>query len=164
MAAAEGLPKAEFAFPGPLRDCLLEAILVGDKTATASLRIEYAPSTAEPLPQPGRRAVVVDSAGRPVAVIETTAVDVVRFGDVGIEFARAECEGFASVDDWRRGHLRYWEGDELRAAIERPDFRVTDDTLVVAQRFRLVEILDHAAAAMSRRKRAPSNVTLSTPR
>ena len=164
MDEAEGLAKAEFAFPGPLRDRLLEAILVGDKTATASLRIEYAPSTAEPLPQTGRRAVVVDSADRPVAVIETTAVAVVRFGDVGTDFAHAEGEGFASVDDWRRGHLRFWESDELRTAIGKPDFRVTDDTLVVAERFRLVEILDQAAAAMSRRNRAPSNVTLSTPR
>jgi uncharacterized protein YhfF len=139
---AERLPKAEFAFPGPLRDRLLGAILVGEKTATASLRIEYVPSTAEPLPHPGRRAVVVDSDGRPVAVIETTVVDVVRFGDVGSEFARAEGEGFTSVDDWRRGHTRFWESDELRAAIGRPDFNVTDDTLVVAERFRLVEILD----------------------
>jgi uncharacterized protein YhfF len=83
---AEVLPKVEFAFPGPLRDRLLAAILDGDKTATASLRIEYAPSTIEPLPQPGCRAAVADSAHRPVAVFGTTAVAVVR--------------------DWRQGRIQ----------------------------------------------------------
>jgi uncharacterized protein YhfF len=136
----EGLPNAEFGFPGPLRDRLVSAILDGRKTATASLRIEYAPTTAEPVPERGARAVVVDSADRPVALIETTVVEVIPFEDVDLEFARDEGEGFESVDDWRAGHVRFWESDELRAANGRPDFRVTPDTLVVAERFRLVDV------------------------
>lgn len=36
-----GLPRAEFAFPGPLRDRLVAAILDGSKTATSSLAEEY---------------------------------------------------------------------------------------------------------------------------
>lgn len=36
-----GLPKAEFAFPGPLRDQLVAAILSGEKTSTTGLMAEY---------------------------------------------------------------------------------------------------------------------------
>jgi len=42
----DGLPVAEFAFPGALRDRLVAAILRGEKTATASLRAEYRPEGA----------------------------------------------------------------------------------------------------------------------
>lgn len=35
------LPKAEFAFPGPLRDRLVAAVLDGSKTATTGLVAEY---------------------------------------------------------------------------------------------------------------------------
>ena len=137
----DGLPKAEFGFPGPVRDALIKAILDGEKTATASLLLEYGPNTADPLPEPGRRAVVIDSGERPVAVIETTGFDILRFDEIGIEFARDEGEGFESVDDWSREHIRFWESDEMRTALGRPDFRISDDTLVVTERFRLIEIL-----------------------
>jgi uncharacterized protein YhfF len=137
----EGLPKAHFGFPGPLRERLIKAILDGHKTATAGLLLEYEPTTAEPLATPGLRAVVVDSNDEPVAVIETTGVEVLRFDHVGAEFARDEGEGFESVDDWRAAHTRFWESDEFRASIGDPDFRVAGDTLVVAERFRLVETL-----------------------
>ena len=67
----------EFAFPGPLRDQLVAAILAGEKTTTTGLVAEYEHAN-DPLPVPGLREVVVDSGGCPVAVIETTAVRVVR--------------------------------------------------------------------------------------
>src|ERR1700691_3965543 len=75
------LPVAEFAFPGPLRDQLVAAILAGRKTTTTGLVADYE-HEREPLPRPGRREAVVDSAGAPVAVIETTAVRVLRLADV----------------------------------------------------------------------------------
>lgn len=50
------LPKAEFAFPGPLRDQLVAAILNGTKTSTTGLEIDYQ-QEREPLPTVGRRAV-----------------------------------------------------------------------------------------------------------
>lgn len=49
------------------------AILAGEKTTTTGLVADYEHEN-EPLPSPGLRQVVVDSAGRPVAVIETTTV------------------------------------------------------------------------------------------
>jgi uncharacterized protein YhfF len=46
-----------------------------------------------------------------------------------------------SVAEWRAAHDRYWRGyaDEIRAFLDDPDWDVGDDTLFVAERFRLVE-------------------------
>jgi hypothetical protein len=46
---AGDLPIAEFAFPGPLRDQLVAAILAGEKTTTTGLVAEYE-REGEPLP------------------------------------------------------------------------------------------------------------------
>jgi uncharacterized protein YhfF len=133
----ESLPTAQFGFPGEMRDRLVRAILDGAKIATAALLVEYE-LEQEPLPVVGGRAAVLDSAGRRVAVIETTDVRVARFADIDLAFARDEGEGFESVDDWAQAHRRFWESDEVRAGLGRPDFRVDDDTQVVLERFRLV--------------------------
>jgi uncharacterized protein YhfF len=135
---SEGLPVAEFAFPGPLRDQLVAAILAGSKTTTSGLVADYE-HDGEPLPCPGQREAVVDSAGCPVAVIETTAVRVMRLGDVDLAHALGEGEGYTSVAEWRAGHERFWHSEQMREALGDPHFTVDDDTLVVTQAFRLVE-------------------------
>jgi uncharacterized protein YhfF len=135
---SEDLPVAEFAFPGPLRDQLVAAIVAGTKTTTTGLVADYE-HDHEPLPQPGLRQTVVDSAGRPVAVIETTSVRVIRLADVDLAHALGEGEGYTSVAEWRAGHERFWHSAEVRDALGDPEFTVDDDTLVVAQAFRLVE-------------------------
>jgi uncharacterized protein YhfF len=133
----EDLPIAEFAFPGPLRDQLVAAILDGTKTTTTGLVADYE-SEGSPLPQPGQRQAVVDSAGNRVAVIELTAVRVVRLADVDLAHAVGEGEGYTSVAEWRAGHEEFWHSAELRAALGDPDFTVDDDTMLVAEEFRLV--------------------------
>ena len=52
------LPRMEFAFPGPLRDRLVAAILSGAKTATTGLVLEYEREN-EPLPEVGQLLAVV---------------------------------------------------------------------------------------------------------
>jgi uncharacterized protein YhfF len=141
VGGIEGLPLARFAFPGPLRDRLVRAILDGHKTATAGMLLEYELDPDEPMPSVGGRAVVVDSDDLPVAVIETTDVRVLAFAEVDEAFARDEGEGFESVEDWARAHVAFWESDEMRAALGLPGFRVEAGTPVVAERFRLVERL-----------------------
>jgi uncharacterized protein YhfF len=131
-----GLPVCHFGFPGPQRDQLVAAVLRGEKTATASLRLEYEPEGRDELPQPGMRWVVVDSSDRPVAVIETSEVRVVRAGDVDEQFAFDEGEGFESVADWRAAHERFWGSDDYRREVGVTE--VEDDTMVVCERFRLV--------------------------
>ena len=133
----EDLPVAEFAFPGPLRDQLVAAILAGDKTTTTGLVADYE-HEGSPLPRPGLRQAVIDSAGNRVAVIETTAVRVLRLADVDLAHAVGEGEAYASVAEWRAGHERFWHSAQMRAAMDDPGFTVDDDTLVVAEEFRLL--------------------------
>jgi uncharacterized protein YhfF len=135
----DDLPRAEFAFPGPLRDRLVAAILSGAKTSTSALLLGYEREN-EPLPQVGQREAVVDSQDRRVAVIELTSVRVVRLADVDLQHVLDEGEGDESVEQWRAGHESFWHSEEARAELGDSEFTVNDDTLVVAQRFRLVHI------------------------
>jgi len=132
-----GADKAEFAFPGPLRDRLVAAVLSGAKTSTSGLLLGYDRDN-EPLPAVGQRLAVVDSADRCVAVIELTEVRVVRLADVDLSHALDEGEGYESVAQWRAGHETFWHSAEVRAEFGDPGFTVDDDTLVVTKRFRLL--------------------------
>jgi uncharacterized protein YhfF len=83
--AVDDLPLAEFGFPGPLRDRLVAAVLRGEKVSTTGLYEEYLREETS-VEAVGQRELVVDSAGRGVAVIETTEVDVKRMADVDLVF------------------------------------------------------------------------------
>ena len=96
----------------------------------------------EPLPEVGQLSAVLDSAGRRVAVIEVTEVQVVRLADVDLQHALDEGEGYESVEQWRSGHERFWHSAEVCAEMGDPNFTVNDDTLVMAERFRLVDAAD----------------------
>ncbi|MFF4422196.1 ASCH domain-containing protein [Streptomyces sp. NPDC001549] len=138
MITYDDLPPYLLGFPGPLRDQLVAAVLSGAKTSTTGLLAEY---EAEPLPQAGARSLLVDSAERGVAVVEVTAVEVLRLGDIGLQHALDEGEGYTSVAEWRTAHEEFWHSEPVRAAIGDPGFTVDDDTLVVAERFRVTERL-----------------------
>ena len=101
-------------------------MLAGGKTATAGL---HGVSEDDPTPDRGDRFVVEDEMGTPRAVVEVTEARVVPAGEVDVQFARDEGEGFESVEDWRVAHERFFE---------RP---IPDDLLISAVRFRLVERL-----------------------
>jgi uncharacterized protein YhfF len=135
----DDLPRMEFAFPGPLRDQLVAAVLSGAKTATTGLVLEYEREN-EPLPEVGQLLAVVDSADRCIAAIELTQVRVIRLADVDLQHALDEGEGDESVAEWRAGHEKFWHSAEVRAELGDPHFTVNDDTLVLAQRFRLVRV------------------------
>jgi uncharacterized protein YhfF len=118
------LPEFGLGYPGTdLRRRLVEAVLAGEKTATAGLYGED-PPTAD-----GDRFVVEDEKGRPRAIVEVTEARVVPAGEIDLQFARDEGEGFESVEDWRVAHERFFE---------RP---IPDETLIEAIRFRVVERL-----------------------
>ncbi|MEV0570620.1 ASCH domain-containing protein [Dactylosporangium sp. NPDC050588] len=134
------LPTFQFAFPGPLRDALVAAVLNGTKTTTTGLLQDWE-IDGEPLPAAGDRSAVVDSAERPVAVIELTGVEVRRLGDVDARHARDEGEGHDTVAAWRAGHEEFWHGADYRGWLGDPGFTVDDDTPAVLQRFRVVEKL-----------------------
>ena len=135
--AEEELPVFELGFPGPLRDQLVAAVLAGEKTTTSGLVVNYE-HDHEALPVPGSRQMMVDSAGRPVGIIETVAVRVMPLGEVDLAHARGEGEGYNSVAEWRAGHEEFWHSEDMRRALDDPTFTVSDDTLVVAEEFRLL--------------------------
>lgn len=137
MTDYSSLPICEFAFPGPLRDQLVAAILDGSKTSTTGTLMEYE-IEQEDLPTVGLQEVVIDSAARPVAVIEMTEVRQTRLADVDLAHAVDEGEGFSTVAQWRAGHEEFWHSTDMRQAMGDPEFTVDDDTMLVLQRFRLV--------------------------
>ena len=85
---------------------------------------------------------------RPVALIETIESRVVRLADVDDRHAIDEGEGYRNAVEFRVAHEAFWNGylDDLRRQV-RPDFAIDDDTLVVLERFVVVERLepDHPA-------------------
>jgi uncharacterized protein YhfF len=131
------LPRIEFAFPGPLRDQLVTAILSGAKTSTTALLAGY---QHDPLPTVGLRRAVVDSRDRRVAVIEMTEVRVVPLAEVELQHVIDEGEGDESVAQWRAGHEMFWNSPEVRAELG-AGFMVDDETPVVVQRFRLIRVV-----------------------
>lgn len=131
-----------FASPGPLRDELTALALAGTKTTTAGLVVEME-LDGETLPTPGTREVLLDSDERPVAVVETIDCRVARLADVDDRHAIDEGEGYRNAAEFRVSHERFWNAylDELRDRLGDPAFHLDDDTLVVLQRFRVVERL-----------------------
>ena len=122
-----------------MRDRLVAAVLSGAKTTTSSLVLAYELEN-EPLPEASQLLAVVDSADRRVATIELTKVRVVRLADVDLQHALDEGEGDESVAQWRAGHEEFWHSAEVLAELGDPDFTANDDTLVLTQRFRLVNV------------------------
>ena len=118
---------------GPaLADELLGLVLSGVKRATASLLDEYE-VLGDTVPEVGDHWVVCDGAGVPRIILRTTEVRRVRFREVDAAFAYDEGEGDRSIESWRRGHRRYWE--RVGASL---GFALTNDSVVVAERFRVV--------------------------
>jgi uncharacterized protein YhfF len=115
-----GYPRTE------LRRQLVEAVLAGEKTATAGLWSDYE-AEGEPIGEPGDRFALLGYDDEPVAVVEITEAKLVPAGEIDVAFARDEGEGFESVDEWRVAHEDFFKQE------------LTPATLIVAVRFRVVE-------------------------
>lgn len=111
-----------------MADALAALVVAGRKRATTSLLAEYE-ADDEPLPAIGAFGVVLDGAGRPVALIRTREVRIAAFGDVDEGFAWDEGEGDRTLRFWREGH---------RAFFARSDPGFSEDSPVVCERFDLV--------------------------
>lgn len=120
----ESVPPPAWAFGDSpeLADQLLELVLEGTKTATASVLSEYE-AEAEPLPREDDLSIILDGRGHPRALVRTTAVRVVPFDEVDAEHALLEGEGDRSLETWRADHRAAFErrgatGDEPAGAAE----------------------------------------------
>lgn len=112
-------------------DGLLALVLAGIKTGTAT-SLRDLETTGEPVPEEGEASIILDGAGVPRAVIETTGIRIVPFDEVGSEHAYAEGEGDRTLSQWREIHEQYW-----RRHSEDPR-GFAPDMPVVCERFRLV--------------------------
>ena len=100
-------------------------MLRGEKTTTTGLL----DGREGPDSRPGDRQRLLGFDDEPVGVVEITDVRVVPAGEIDLDFARAEGEGFETVEEWREAHERFFEQP------------LHEDTPVVAIWFRLVERL-----------------------
>jgi uncharacterized protein YhfF len=121
------LPYPSFAFgDGPaLADTLLALVLAGKKTATCWSVAEGDKDVAV-----GKRWTVLDGAGVPRALTETTELTQRRFDDIDGEWARAEGEGDLSLGHWRTVHRAYFDRNGGFAP----------DMLLWCERFRLIDV------------------------
>ena len=123
------LPPFQLGYPQTeLRRQLVDAVLRGEKTATAGLLAYYEAEGEQP-EAAGSRCLLLGFDDEPVAVVEVTESRVVPAGEVDVQFARDEGEGFDSVEEWRVAHERFF-GQPLEA-----------ETEIAAIRFRVVERL-----------------------
>jgi len=124
----ESLAPPAWAFSGTVEesDALLAQVLYGEKTAITGLYEEYAEDD-DPLPRKGDLSILLDSEGIPRALIQTTKVVVVPFGEVTADQAIAE--GARDLDSWRDAHRTFW-GQQ--------SYEITDSTRVVWEQFTVV--------------------------
>ena len=106
-------------------------MLDGTKTATASSLWDYE-ATGEPVPAVDSYSILLDGQGRPVAVIQTTAISIVPFDAVTESHADREGEGDRTLEYWRESHERYWRAHSENARGFEPDMPV------VCEGFRLI--------------------------
>lgn len=116
-------------------DELLGLVLAGRKVGTAGMLWEDQ-ARGWHTPRPGDRTVLLDGAGTPGAIIETTRVDVVPFDAVTDAFARSEGEDFDDHAGWAEVHWRHFS----RSAADLP-FAPTRRMPVVCHTFRLLHPL-----------------------
>lgn len=125
----DGLRSMALGHPGPSRSFLNDCTINGSKRATAGLLSEYIDEN-EPWEHPGERMVLVDDDDQPVGLIEITRVEETTFSEVTWDFAVAEGEGYADLEDWRTIHRNFWAVDGVE---------IDDSTPVLCIYFDLVE-------------------------
>ncbi|CDH05217.1 ASCH domain protein [Xenorhabdus bovienii str. oregonense] len=90
-----------------LADELARLVVYGKKTATCSAMESR--KRENNLPVIGAYNIIKDGNERPVCVIRTTVIRLVRFTDVTEEMARKEGEGDLSLSYWRKEHQNFFE-------------------------------------------------------
>jgi uncharacterized protein YhfF len=102
-------------------------ILDGIKTLTSSPFWDYPDGK---IPFVGALGVLLDGSQRPRGIVETTRVEIMPFGAITEEMARAYGEGEQTVEWWRRVMSPFY-----RASAARHNAVLTDDTLHIWEWF-----------------------------
>jgi uncharacterized protein YhfF len=130
----EHLPQWAFGDSEGMANALCELVLSGKKTATSSALYSYELDN-QPIPEPGRRSVILDGSGRARCVIECIEVKAIPFEEVGAQFAADEGEGDRSLNYWRTEHQNFFQ----RQGYFAPDMQL------ICERFRVIEKLTGGA-------------------
>jgi uncharacterized protein YhfF len=129
-----------FAFgDGPaLAASLAHLVMKGVKRGTAGWAAA-AERDGTAIPHAGMVSIVTDGFGHALCAIQTEKVEHLRFGDVTARHAWIEGEGDRTLDDWREGHLEYFqrEGERLGLAFD-------DDAVIFFEHFRVLAVLGRA--------------------
>jgi uncharacterized protein YhfF len=115
-----------------LADELLELVLAGKKTGTATLVIELE-KEGEKMPEVGDYNIILDGKGKPAAIIRTTSVIIKPFNQVEETYAYSEGEDDRTLESWKREHWKYW----IRKS-QKLGFTMKEDLQVICENFKLV--------------------------
>ena len=108
-------------------------ILNGVKTLTSSAFWNYPDGK---IPFVGALSVLVDGAGRPRGIVETTRVEIMPFQAINEEMARDYGEGERTADWWRRVMGQFYQTSATRHGVA-----FTDDTALIWEWFVVVRRL-----------------------
>jgi uncharacterized protein YhfF len=108
-------------------------ILNGTKTLTSSPFWDY---PGGKIPFVGALGMLLDGSRRPRGIVETTRVEIMPFGAITEEMARAYGEGERTVEWWRRVMGAFY-----RASAARHNAILTDDTPHIWEWFTVVHRL-----------------------
>lgn len=129
-APLEPPPAWSFGDSPELADELLALVLEGRKTATCDAVWRFE-ADGEPIPKPGDLSIILDGAGEPRCIIETTEIRVAPLNEVDEQFAYDEGEGDRTLAFWYAAHESYFSRTLLAIGREfSPSMRV------VLERFR----------------------------
>ncbi len=129
---AERYVAEQFGDNPQLAEELGRLILRRVKTATCSALWEWE-AEGSPLPEVGRKTIVLDGQGEPLCIIETTEVTIRPFNEVDEQFAYDEGEGDRLLAVWRDGHWCYFSRALLKIG-KTP----TPEMPLVCERFRVI--------------------------
>lgn len=105
----EGFRTLTLGEPGSdLQQRLNQLVLSGVKTGTSSIDDGEYEEEEEAFETAGERECLLDHLGKPIALIEYTAVEWVPFKDVSWDFVVSEGEGYTSVEHWQESHKAFW--------------------------------------------------------
>lgn len=139
LSLPEGLNEAPKTFQAwgfgnspEMADALGQLAKEGVKTATASLVWAYDQGD-EPYPEVGEHSVILDGAGQPLCIIQTTQCYVRPFDEVDEEQAFLEGEGDRSLAFWQNAHWDFFSRECVEIGRE-----PTEQMPVLCERFKLV--------------------------
>ncbi len=115
-----------------LADELGALVVSGIKTGTCSALWEWE-AEGNPIPEIGLITIVLNGAGEPICIIETTEVTQRRFNEVNEDFAHSEGEGDLSLRYWREAHTMFFSRILPKFGKE-----FSEDMPLVCERFQVI--------------------------